>query len=199
VRAARGDHRHTVLSSLSSSDANLTSREVDVLNTQPETLRQSETGAIEHQRDEVDIALELSEKGANFLAIEDDGQARRRSRANGRSDIAEWTLEHIVVEQHQCAQRLDLGRSRDLLLRCEIREEVDDLGVARGVGMPEAGHHPCIARTTADSSRFEHRNGSRTITSEGIEIRRAPAYPGPRSRPHTSNGAFHARIPDSHS
>src|SRR5213593_504173 len=131
----RRQHRHSVLVAFAAADEDLVGAKVHVLNAEAATFQHAKPGAVEQARHEPGRSVEPLKHRAYFVACEHDGEALGSTSAYDLVEPWQLDFEHLAIEKEQCAQRLILGRARNVTVNRQKREEARDLRPAELGGM----------------------------------------------------------------
>ena len=126
-------HRHPVLGALAVAHDDLAPRELDILDTQAQTLEQSHAGAVEQRGQQARGAAHLGEQRPHFQRRQHHRQA---ARGLGGDDVVEprqLKTQRGPVEKEQSRLRLPLRCRRDTAFDRQVREKRGDL---RGAEFP---------------------------------------------------------------
>ena len=124
---ASREGRHPVAPALSLPDRELRVREVEVLDPQPQTFQQTETGSVEQRPLYPAGAMQLGQHRSDLFAGQHHGQYAADLCADSRVEAFELPIEDVTVEKEECTQRLVLGAGTHSPADGEIREEGHDL------------------------------------------------------------------------
>ena len=139
--SALGKYRHPISVALPTAYGQHTFGDVDVLDSQSESLTQPEPGAIEKGRDEARDPEHRAEHDGDFVAREHFGEPMRPLRAHDVVAHGEGESQDLVVEELQRGEGLVLRRGRDVTVHGEGGEEGADFPLAHLPRMPATMMH----------------------------------------------------------
>jgi hypothetical protein len=129
----RWQHRHPIVA-LGATDDNLIGGEVDVLDAEATALKQAQSGAIEERGHQARHAFQLPQDCQHFVTRQNHRQPLRAFRAHDAIEPGDLQLEHVPIEEQQCAQRLVLGGRRHVAFGCEGLRNAVSSGAPRSAG-----------------------------------------------------------------
>src|SRR2546426_4711637 len=109
-------YRDAITITLPTSDRDLISPEVDILDPQAQSLEQSHPRPVQqlHNERRNASALQSAKQLAHFVFRQDDGDAGRTLRPHQRAQPANRHLQHVAIQKHDRRERLVLRRRADL-------------------------------------------------------------------------------------
>jgi len=120
-------HRHAVLGALAVAHDNLVSREVDILDPQPDAFHDPQARAVEQTTKQAVRAAESAEHPRHFGARQHHRQAPRRLRQGNTGKPGQLGSEHLPVHEQQRALRLILRGGGDIPRDGQARQKRLDL------------------------------------------------------------------------
>ena len=134
-RAALPRRTHSVASGLAAPDADLPPLEIDILHAQAQGLEQAEPASVQEQRDEVDVAGQMTEQGADLVARQHDGASLRTLRPDHEFEALEVPVQNLPIQKEERARGLVLRGRAHAALGGEVSQERRDFrgSHARGV------------------------------------------------------------------
>ncbi len=95
--------------------------EIDVLDTQLETLHEAKTSAVEERDHEPGRAVQFGEHGTDLVARQDDRDTNRAPGVDEIVEVPEGAFQHVFVQKEQGAECLVLGGGANVALNCQCR------------------------------------------------------------------------------
>jgi hypothetical protein len=123
----RGD---TVLGALAGTHRQLLHRVVEVLDSQPDRLHDSQPTAVEDLGHELGRALQEGENTGDLFAGHDDGDLTLLAGAYGVDFAGKRLFQNVFIQIHQGVHGLILGRRGDVAVHGQMGEECLDLGLS---------------------------------------------------------------------
>jgi hypothetical protein len=127
-----------VLVTLAAPDDDLVGCEVDVLDPEAAAFEDAKTSAVQQAHHDTRRPAEALDHGADLLAGEDNGQARRALGSHDLVEPGQLDVQNVPIEEQERAQRLVLRRRGDATLDREGTEKARHLRAAHLDGMPLA-------------------------------------------------------------
>ena len=122
-----GKRRDAVLVSLAVAHREGLHLQVHVLNPESEALRDAQARAVQELDDELMHSGHQCDHASRLLAGQDDGYPGLPARAVRVDFAAQWSLEHVLVEEDERIHGLVLGGGGHLAVSGQVREECLDL------------------------------------------------------------------------
>jgi hypothetical protein len=129
-------HGDAVLEAFSVPHQYLTRLQVNVLHAKAEALRKAKPRTIHQARHYPLVALQVTQNGAHFLARQHNRQTLGLSRPDYLSQLPEWLIQDVPIEEKESAQRLVLRRGAHVFIRCQIGQEGVDFRLAHLAWVP---------------------------------------------------------------
>jgi len=123
-----GQHCDAIVASFSTPNEGLPTPWIYILDPQAHALHEPRTIPIEVSSDEFMGALKLIKEGSDLLSIEDDGEFHPSPRTSDPLGEVDWSSQHLVVEESECAGRLTLSGWTRVSFRGKIRQEDSHIG-----------------------------------------------------------------------
>ena len=107
--------------------------EIDILHSQADTLHQAQPASVKQLGHQSIFAHEVIQNRPGFFAGEDDRNLGWAFDPRYLINEIEFSLQYLLIEEEQCAERLVLRRSGDISIYCEMSEEFGDFLLAHFV------------------------------------------------------------------
>ena len=130
-----GQDRPALAHAFAFANEDLVVAEIDVLDAQAEEFHQSQTGTVEQLRHQTIIVFQLPDHPAGLVPGEDDGELRWAPDAFDTGDELELSIEDLLKEEKEGAERLILRGGGDVEISREVTEKGSDLGLTHLVRM----------------------------------------------------------------
>ena len=132
----RRERGPAILVSLSAADDDFAAIDVHILDAETHALEQAQSTSIHQRRAESVRIVELLQNESDFTRRQDDRYAARTSRRVDSVDGSERREQHMVVQKHERAEGLVLGRGRDVMLHRQRGQKGADVLHAEIPRMP---------------------------------------------------------------
>jgi hypothetical protein len=130
-----GRRRHAITPALALAHADLEACEIEILDSERQTLEQPESRAVQQRRHEPAGTLELPQNGAHLVLREDDRKPARSSRSDDLGEHGSAHAQDFAIQEDECIQGLVLRRCGHAPIDSEMRQESLDLGSSKHARM----------------------------------------------------------------